>query len=108
MTKPFDNDTMAYLAERLEEGRHLIPAHMWDAVTNYYLHGYAPGSFLTAVLCNDLMGAFSRADDENAAAMQGWVRFLYNYAPSGTFGSPDRFHAWLAKFAEPAMSELSA
>jgi len=84
----------------IEGGRHLIPGHMWDAVKLYYLHGIPPGSFLTAVLSNDLMGAFARADDVNAAAMQSWCRFLYNHTPSGSFGSPERVSAWLAKFHE--------
>ena len=101
MTRPYDSETMAYLAERLVAGRHLIPLHMVRGVENYFLRGIPPGGFLTALLCNDLMGAFAKGDDDNLAAMHGWARFLYNYAPSGSFGSPANFDAWLAKFAEP-------
>lgn len=85
-----------YIAERLEAGRHLIPDYMFDAVKRYCLHGISPGSFLSAVICNDLKEAFGRADEQNAAAMHGWVRFFYNYTPSGCWGSPENFREWMA------------
>ena len=83
-----------YMAERIDAGIHLIPGHMAGAVKRYILQGIPPGSFLTAVLCNDLREAFARADDENAAAMHGWVKFFYNYAPTGCWGSPENYSAW--------------
>lgn len=86
--------------DRVDEGAHLIPAYMVGAVKRYILQGIPPGSFLTAVISNDLREAFARADDDNATAMQGWVRFFYNYAPSGCWGSPERYSNWLAKFRE--------
>lgn len=73
----------------------IIPEHMHGAVSRYVMHGISPGQFLTAVLSNDLMEAFGRADDDNAAAMHGWVRFLYNYMPSQSKGSPEAFRAWI-------------
>lgn len=90
------------IAEMIERGRHLIPPHMWGAVQRYYLHGIPPGNFLTAVLSNDLMEAFGRADDENSDAMRQWVQFLYNYAPRGGHGSPENVRAWMAQFVEQA------
>ena len=75
----------------------LIPGHMRGAVQRYVMHGMQPGSFLTAVLTNDLSEAFSRADDDNAAAMQGWVRFLYNYVPSNCKGSAELVNAWIER-----------
>ena len=74
-----------------------IPSHMQGAAQRYIENGIAPGSFLTAVICNDLMGAFERADEINAAAMRDWVIFFYNDAPSICWGSPDKFNAWIAK-----------
>ena len=74
---------------------------MVGPVKLYILKGFPPGSFLTAVLCNDLREAFACADDENAAAMRDWVRFFYNCAPAGCWGSPDRFQAWMAARREP-------
>jgi len=40
------------------------------------------GSFLKAVVDNDLGGAIGRADELNQRALSLYVRFLYNVAPS--------------------------
>lgn len=88
------------IKQMIEPGRHLIPAHMWGGVERYLLHGIPPGGFLTAVLSNDLMGAFGKADDENTAAMRNWAMFIYNYMPNGCHGSPEKVRAWLASFAD--------
>ena len=74
-----------------------IPPHTRDAARLYVEHGIQPGSFLTAVICNDLAGAIGRADDMNAAAMQDWVNFFYNDTPSTCWGSPAKFNAWTAQ-----------
>ena len=91
-----------HIAAMIEEGRDLVPEHMWGAVERYLLDGIPPGHFLTAVLSNDLTEAFARADDGNAARMHDWVRFFYCYAPRGSWGSPAKVSAWLAQFAEQA------
>lgn len=91
-----------YIAERIDAGSYLIPGHMVGAVKRYIINGIPPGSFLTAVLCNDLREAYARADDENAASMMGWVQFLYNYAPYGCWGSPEIYSDWLARAQEQA------
>lgn len=90
------------IADMIERGRHLVPDYMWDAVEGYYLHGYRPGGFLTALLSNDLMGALGKADDANGARMREWCQFLYNYTPAGSYGSPEKFAAWLARFEQVA------
>ena len=72
-----------------------LPEHMRDAARLYIEKGIPPGSFLQAVICNDLFGAFRRADDINQAAMLAWVRFFYNEAPSGCWGSAEHFSDWL-------------
>lgn len=91
-----------YNAERIDAGAHLIPEYMLGAARRYILQGIPPGSFLTAVICNDLREAFANADDTNAAMMQGWVRFFYNYAPSGCWGSPEAYSDWLKSFRAQA------
>lgn len=58
----------------------------------WVLEGIPPGHFGRAVLNNDLVDAFSRADENNRAAMHTIVLWLYNDCPSpawigcGTFG----------------------
>lgn len=88
--------SMQYAREQMERGYHLIPGHMHQAIRDYVLKGYTPGSFLTALLSNDFMGAAGRADAENAEHLRGWAQFFYNYVPSGCYGSPDAFAAWVS------------
>ena len=81
--------------EMIEGGRHLIPPYMWGGMSRYMVNRIPPGSFLQALLSNDLMEAFARADEENSACIRQYCQFLYNYAPRGSYGSPENFRAWL-------------
>ncbi len=74
-----------------------LPAHMQDGMRLYIENGIPPGSFQTAVLSNDLMGAFRRADDVNRLAMLDYATFLHNEAPCGCFGSPEHVKDWIAQ-----------
>jgi hypothetical protein len=74
--------------------RYDIPAHMHDGVIAYILTGRPVGHFLTAVFSNDLKEAVARSDDENVTRLHQYVRFLYNCAPAGCWGSPKKFAAW--------------
>jgi hypothetical protein len=67
---------------------------MTDGLKRYVERGVLPGHFLTALLSNDLFEAFSRADDNNTAAMRDWASFLYNEMPRGSWGSRDNVQAW--------------
>lgn len=71
-----------------------LPEHMRDGMRLYIERGVPPGSFLTAVLSNDLMGALGKADDTNLHALPAYGRFLYNEAPSPCFGSPEHVRDW--------------
>lgn len=53
-----------------------IPQRMRDSLRRYFLHGIRPGSFLTAVVENDLFGAVRHADPENLAILPTYVRWL--------------------------------
>jgi hypothetical protein len=67
---------------------------MADGLKLYVERGILPGDFLTALLSNDLVDAFGRADDNNTAAMRGWASFLYNEMPRGSWGSRATVEAW--------------
>lgn len=77
-----------------------MPDHMKDAMKNYLEHGISPGGFLTAVLCNDLKEAVGRADSTNLAALPNIVSYCYNEIPSTSWGSPEKFEAWLNSFKD--------
>ena len=53
------------------------------------------GGFLRAVLTNDLMSAFSRADQTNKAVLSDICSFIYNNLPSRSHGSKEAYRAWL-------------
>lgn len=73
----------------------IIPPHCREGLIEYIRVGRPVGSFLTAVLSNDLREAFSRADDENLHALIDYVKYLYNYAPSQCWGSPSKVTRWI-------------
>ena len=62
----------------------------------YFENGIEPGSFLSAVLCNDLKEACGRADRFNRHLLFEIVYWLHNDAPAGTWGSPQAFELVLA------------
>ena len=70
-----------------------IPDRMMEGLKRWIDHGIKPGSFMLAVLTNDLRGAIERADDEN----------LYNEAPGGCWGSVEKVADWAKKKAQPAI-----
>jgi len=53
-----------------------------------------PGGFLTAVLCNDLAKAVSKADDRNVELVPNYVRLLYNHAPMDCWGDDETVDNW--------------
>lgn len=73
-----------------------IPVEMHDGVVLYLLHGLHPGSFLTAVLENDLRKACDRADDVNRVALWRYVAFFTWHFPATAWGSTENVTAWMA------------
>lgn len=72
-----------------------IPEATAAGLSRYLDEHIRPGSFLSAVLCNDLRESLACADDENTASLQAIVAYLYNEAPQAAWGSPEKFTAWL-------------
>lgn len=73
---------------------------MMGAIRRYIDHGIPPGSFLTAVIENNLSEAVGRADDENCANLPAFVAYFYNEASSACWGSPEKRRAWITKGGE--------
>ena len=71
-----------------------------DSLDRYVTHGIPTGGFLEAVLCNDLMESFGRADSDNRFALFDICRYVYNELPGGCHGSPERVRAWLKAFQD--------
>lgn len=78
----------------------LIEMKWLDSLERYFNHGIEPGSFLRAVLENDLRGAIKRADlDKPTAVIYALVCLLQEGAPDWGWGSREKVTAFLASFA---------
>lgn len=71
---------------------------LYGALERYLNLGIMPGSFLTAVLTNDLKEAFGRADRDNEANLKNIVGYIYNNIPSSAWGNQEKVTAWLEQF----------
>jgi hypothetical protein len=72
-----------------------IPSYMREGLRLYVANGCPPGSFLRAVLENDLMRALGQADDTNMANLPAYGNFLYNHVPVACYGSPEKVREWI-------------
>lgn len=75
-----------------------VPEHNRDTLIQYIEIGSPVDSLIEAVLRGDLFDAFGRADHINAQHVGTICAWLYNYAPSPCFGSPEKVKNWFAKF----------
>ena len=72
-----------------------IPSYMTSALYRYVEHGIGPGSFLTAVLCNDLKQAVRCADIDNMGCLREWVEVMTWCVPVDCQGSPKIVDEWM-------------
>ncbi len=69
--------------------------HMEGAIMRWIDHGIPPGSFMHAVLTNNLKETLARADSINREQLHGLVSWFYNEAPSNCWGSEDKVSKWI-------------
>jgi len=75
-----------------------LPESAQGTMQRYIEHGIPPGSFMEAVLSNDLKQTCERADFFNRYLLFEYVQWLYNYAPQNCFGSCENYRDWLNSF----------
>jgi len=63
-----------------------IPKNMQESMLGYVFENKPVGSFLEAVICNDLKGAFGRADSTNLPLLHLYVLWFYNVCPAHLVG----------------------
>ena len=73
----------------------MIPELTKNAIDRYVNNRTSPGGFVTAVLENDLMEAYARADSGNINAMYDIVKYVYNEIPMACWGSSKKVYDWL-------------
>ena len=71
-----------------------LPEWAIESLNEYVRIGRDTGDFLEAVLSNDLMDAFGRADDFNRDLMFQYVGYVYNKMPIGCHGSRSIYKNW--------------
>ena len=86
------------------EARGLIPEYKRGAMERYMEYGIEPGSFLMAVLSNDLLDASSLADCHNRRRLFDYCFWLANYAPPSSYGSPEIVKRWMAARQKESVS----
>ena len=79
-----------------------VPRHTAESLTRYVFDGVPPGQFLEAVLSNDLMESFARADDENTRNIRYLAAFIYNELPGNSHGTLERMVEWMKERRENA------
>lgn len=72
-----------------------IPQRMMSGIKKYVEYGVKPGSFLSAIICNDLKTAVGKADGENIRNLPAYVAYFYNETPGECWGSRTAFKAWI-------------
>lgn len=71
-----------------------IPPACRDALIRHVLFGDEVGGFVTAVLENNLVEAFARADEHNTHFMRVYADWLYNVCPMAARGDAVRVREW--------------
>ena len=76
-----------------------IPNHEMTAGLKRYLEtGQLPGDFLQALLSNNLVDVFARADTTNYPLIQEWCWWIHGEFPSTAWGSKETMLAWSKSF----------
>ena len=73
-----------------------VPEHTVGALERYINDRIPTGSFLNAVLCNDLVDAISKADEQNLRAIPEIVKFIYNNIPMNSWRTEEKVREWLS------------
>lgn len=88
---------------KLSRSRMMLSASRWtvareyfDPLYNYLVYGFAPGSFWTAAISNDFMGAMACSHPANDIPslknVVGWIRDSW---PEESWGSYDHYREWM-------------
>lgn len=75
----------------------MVDQNIKDSLNRYLHHGIQPGGFLAAVLCNDLFGAFARADAHNKQHMDNILSYVYHELPQVCWGDRKIMAEWISK-----------
>jgi len=95
-----------YLHARGQYLKHNVAPRLLDAYDNFVLYHREPGDFLQAVLRNDLVGAFARADSLNERTMKNHASFVYTVMSQALRGE-ENMNQWYDSRIEPTPEMLA-
>lgn len=73
----------------------------------YIETGIRPGDFLSCVIKNDLYRSFAFADEMNLPRLWEIVSWLYEHAPTESWGNHEHFRDWMKHRKEERENEKS-
>lgn len=89
-----------------------IPEQIKSALDTWAQHGFPHpddmGSFVRAVLTNDLRGAFLLADDTSRAALTEIIAYVIDHVPTAAVGRHEKLVMWHDYKRLDANSETAA
>lgn len=92
-----DLENALHLLARIVGATEEVPQHLREGLDAYIETGRAVGSFLLAVLSNDLADAVARADPVSRRALPALVEYLKRpEVPASCHGSHDAVREWLS------------
>jgi len=72
-----------------------IPEYVISSLERYIEHRTPPGSFVAAILENDLFTAIGRADTESLKALKGIVTLIHCHVRGDCWGNKENVKDWL-------------
>ena len=91
---------MTFKYEKMDDEFSYVPHHTRDSIKLWIDKGIHAGSFVQAVIENDLGSAIGKADSINKEHIPSIVAWFYNYAPSYCWGSKEKADTWAERFKE--------
>lgn len=73
-----------------------IPDHTMEALDHYFIKGFTPGGFLTALIAEDYKLALRNADFANRRRFWNIASWLITFAPKKSIGSYEILYDWIA------------
>lgn len=98
-----------YSVKRIQESAAVwqVDVEYRDALINYLVHGFQPGSFWSAVLANDFKRAIQSSHPANTIpALKAATGWIWDSFPAVSRGSPETVNRWLAMTAAERRSHL--
>ena len=83
------------MTKLIKYNRAVINDYIEEGLDNYFIHGMAPGSFLYAVLTNNLYSACDKADFKNIQYLGKIAKWISGNIIHTAYGSEEKVQAWM-------------